>query len=531
MKRWLPQLTYVGVALLVLLPLFASGFILTLDLVFTPELPMPQTVTSSYPFHALLHIFNLVVPADVLEKIMLFAVLFLSGLGAHRLVQTIAGRSITMWGLYVAGIFYMINPFTYSRLMAGQYAVLLGYALLPWLVRVALELVRKPSWNRALQVGVLTALIGIVSIHTLVAVAILTIVGTAIGVITKRLDIKFVLASAATCIILSSFWLVPLMLGQGKTADTINSFTTADTEAFATVGENPLERLFHVLRLQGFWTEAKNLYLLPQDRLVGWGLVMFIIIGLALTGAVHLWSRQKLLVLWFGLSALVGILLAIGANTLLVNLPLLAGLREPHKMVMLVALCYSVFLAFGVHAALQRLKKRGDGFYTAGIVLFLSLPFLSALVMLWGANGQLQPRQYPTDWFSAKQQLQQDDGAGNILFLPWHQYMTFDFAGRIIATPAPNFFGERVIVSQDPELDGASSGDMPKAQKIIAQLLDDAGRGEDVSGQLAEQNIRYLVLAKDLDYQTYTFLSQPAFELVTDYQSIAIYKNTAWRER
>lgn len=529
MRRWLPQLIYGGVTLLVLLPMLTPGFILTLDLVFTPELPIPQNVTSSYPFHALLHALNLVIPADIIEKIILFCALLLGGLGMHRLVQSIAGREpLAVWAIYAAGIFYVINPFTYSRLMAGQYAVLLGYALLPWLVRAAWKLTRKPTWNRAMQLGILTTLIGIVSIHSLVAVAVLTMVGAAIGLFRKRPAWKFVSVALATFLLLSSFWLAPLLLGEGKTAGTINSFSSADNAAFATVGESPLERMFHVLRLQGFWAEAKNLYLLPQDRMAGWGLIMFVIIGLVIAGGVYLWRRQRLLVLWFGVSALVGTLLAIGANTWLVDVPLLSGLREPHKLVMLLALCYAIFLAFGAHATLQRLQKKSESLYAAGVVGVLILPFLGALVMLWGANNQLQPRQYPDDWFVVKKQIEQDNGSGKILFLPWHQYMTFDFAGRIIASPAPNFFGKRVIVSQDPELDGATSGSMPESQKTITQLLEAPSQ---IAERLAKEDIRYIVLAKDLDYEKYTFLQQAEFELVADYPSIAIYQNTAWREQ
>ena len=48
-----------------------------------------------------------------------------------------------------AGIFYMINPFTYDRLMAGQYNVLFGYALLPWFAGALLKFLREPDWKKS----------------------------------------------------------------------------------------------------------------------------------------------------------------------------------------------------------------------------------------------------------------------------------------------------------------------------------------------------------------------------------------------
>ena len=134
-----PVLVYCLLALAVMLPLLLPGFILTLDMSFTPELRMPEYMSSSYLFHTALHYLNVILPADIIQKILLFSILLLSGLGMHFLVRHIQdakdkGGEFALWGAHVAGAVYMINPFTYSRFMTGQYAVLLGYALLPFFV-------------------------------------------------------------------------------------------------------------------------------------------------------------------------------------------------------------------------------------------------------------------------------------------------------------------------------------------------------------------------------------------------------------
>ena len=88
-ENWPTTLFYSAVAALILWPLLGPGFILTLDMVFTPNLAMPDTITSSYLFHAGLHVLSLVVPSEIIEKLLLFAVLVLSGLGMHRLGRTL----------------------------------------------------------------------------------------------------------------------------------------------------------------------------------------------------------------------------------------------------------------------------------------------------------------------------------------------------------------------------------------------------------------------------------------------------------
>src|SRR5690242_11575962 len=114
--EWPAYCLYVLVAFVVLMPLLRPGFILTLDMVFTPHLPMPDVTSSSYAFHALLHFLNLLIPADIIEKCLLFAILLLSGIGMHRLIRLLVAKGRPgEWGIYTASLFCMLNPFTYSR--------------------------------------------------------------------------------------------------------------------------------------------------------------------------------------------------------------------------------------------------------------------------------------------------------------------------------------------------------------------------------------------------------------------------------
>src|SRR5439155_1159758 len=61
-----------------------------------------------------------------------------------------------------AGVFYTWNPFVAERLIIGQWALLLGYAGLPWVLRAAHGLGREPSWRGTgrLALALLPAAVG-----------------------------------------------------------------------------------------------------------------------------------------------------------------------------------------------------------------------------------------------------------------------------------------------------------------------------------------------------------------------------------
>lgn len=532
--NWTAYAVYLLMALAVMLPLLRPGFILTLDLVFTPLLRMPDAVTSSYLFHVALHVLNLAVPSEIIEKALLLAILLISSIGMHRLVRTLRPKTDTSaWGIYVASIFFAVNPYTYSRFMAGQYAVLLGYALLPWLVRLCIDFGQKPGWKNALKLGGLIALIATVSIHTLGEMVILGLVVGAVFVSKQRAElgtyVRYGAAAAAIFVVLCGFWLVPLALGQGKTASIIQSFSAADSQAFATTGGSGIGKLGNVMRLQGFWAEGRGLYLLPQDESLLWGLMALTIIALVVGGGVAMYRASPRWTIVFTASGLLGTVLAVGGlSSLLSHI----GYREPQKFVGLLALSYSVFMAYGVNATLARLASRAMACMTA-TVLLLMLPLLFTRVMLWGFDGQLTPRHYPADWATVNTYLGHDSNIYPTLLLPWHQYMSFRFAGRVIANPAPDFFDKPVIVSQNPELGGASSGKQDDLHQAIGQLLAHLTSRQNLGKELAHDNIKYVLLAKELDYRhdAQLLAAHPEMRLVRDFPDIAVYMNTEWRAR
>lgn len=538
-KQWL---IYGGLALAIMLPMFMPGFIFALDMAFTPHIPLPEHVTSSYPFYALLHVLNLVIPSELLQKALLLTILLTSGLGMHRLMLWLQkgrkfDKTYDTWGAYMAGAIYMINPFTYSRFMVGQFAVLLGYALLPFLALALLRLYEKPSIKQSVMVAICLTLIGIVSIHSIGLALILIFLSLPIVIHRNRANPERLIKIAKygglgilVSLVASAYWLVPLITGHSSTAQAIASFNSGDQQAFATIGGDIVNRIANVLQLQGFWAEGVHAYLLPQDVLPIWFLVVIGLWVLVDVGLVHMWRHgQRSTVILFGGAAAIAVVMATTSlsNLLSDSVFFFAGYREPQKFIALLAMFYAIALGFGASSLLLRYKERRNeiklSLTTIGLML---LPVLLTPTMFWAFGNQLTPRDYPSDWYALNSKLSQDKSKGRVLFLPWHLYMKFSFTDRIVVNPAEQFFDRPTIVSNDLEF-GNASPTMPDAEKDqIGQKLKAAQKGNiGLSEQLANHDIRYILLSKDDDYRSYDYVSrQSGIQLVSETHNLKLFR-------
>lgn len=526
---------YGVLALVIMLPLLLPGFILTLDMVFVPNMPFPDNLSNTWLLEFLMWLINFILPAELIQKIILLAILVLSGVGMHRLVKNTAdiNPEYLKWAAYFGGIFYMINPFTYSRFMAGQWLVLLGYAMLPFFVHSVINLMIKPGKQTAIRAGLWATAVAFVSIHQTGIMAIVLI--TALGIMVwkywrkpqlKKL-LKWSLVSVGLALVLNSFWLLPAALGQTEIGQSINTFDSTHHIAFATDSSGPFGAIGNVIRLQGFWVEPLSFYMLPQAKMPIWGLISIMVWILVGTGLVVAWRRQRFMALLFGILGLIGILLAATPITSWLEV-IFNGYREPHKFAALIALAYAYFGALGTIGAARWASKRwGDTGVSVALGVALLLPFLLTPVMLWGFGGQLKTSHYPQDWDQINQQLNQENITGRGLFLPWHQYMEFDFAGRIIANPAEKYFDKPIIISDNPEFAGISPAYPNQEKRQIEQAL---ASPETLSETLNQLNIQFVLLAKDNDYQDYAYLDEvPDLTLVAETDSLKYYKNEAYQ--
>lgn len=532
-RKLLPYLPYALLGVLVLGPLLTPGFVLTMDMAFTPVLRMPNHLDNTWLFYALLHVLNVVLPADFIQKVILFGILLVSGVGAHRLLSLLrpAGKKHTLVAIYIASTFYMINPFVYDRFMAGQFGVLLGYCLLPWFAMSLRRFVHKPGWRSGTNLALWAAGMSIVSIHSLGWIVVLTAVAAIFYARDRQAIasmVKFGSISGVIFAILGAYWIIPTIFGSGRIADSLGTFTSSERQAFATVDTNGTTQIGAVLGLQGFWEDTRQLYILPIDATPQWGLIELFVWVVLVTGMVASWrhKRRRTAYVWTVMGVALLLALGAGGDWMSAHIPFFAGFREPQKFVALVSLGYAYFMMYGAISVMSAAARLREWLaYPAGVVLFAAvLAFTSP--MLWGFYGQLSPVRYPDDWFAMNQLLDQQPARGKVLFLPWHLYMSFNFSGRIIANPAADFFDRPLLTSDDPELDGVAPQTPNSTREQIQRVLLPAGaKGEVVTPRLRALGVGYILLAKELEWRDYRWLDhQPGIEMVRDSAHLRLYR-------
>lgn len=543
-QRWrhvvpyVPYVFFVAVAVMLLWPLLSPGFILTLDMIFTPNIPLPDHVTSSYLFYFTLHILNGFLPADLLQKIILLLLLSGSGIGMYRLVKYLT-KQPNMTAAIIAGLVYMVNPFVYSRLMAGQFAVLLGYACLPFFIKSFFYLIEKPTTRNVVYTAAWLTAIGILSIHTLALCAVVMVVGLIVVGIHRKNIATIALASATAVMmffVASFYWLLPLVAGGSSTAQAIRGFGGTDQAAFATVGGSVWEQLINIAGLQGFWADATELYVLPQQVLPSWPLITLAVWVLVGYGYIRL-RRQLTHTMNLSIITLAALVAAVLATTLLSSLfsalPLAMGMREPHKFVGLVAVVFAICIGWSLAAIIAYIGRLYKNKYVTAAITMCALlvPFAWTPTMLGGMHGQLQPRAYPAEWFAANDFLNADKSNFKTLFLPWHGYQRFDFSGRIIMNPADRFFDKPMLVSNELEFRSAAPTFPDQTKTYITKtLLPQAPVRNDLARRLNNITIKYIVIAQEDSGSKYV-TRQPDIKLVFNTAKIKIYQNMQYSER
>lgn len=490
MRRLKAYWPYVVLSLGVLGPLLLPGYILTMDMVFVPHPPLPTEINASYPFYAALHFLSYVIPGDVLQKLILLAILTLCGIGMYRLLEYELPK-LNRWVIIAASVFYTVNPFVYERLMMGQFAVIAGYSLLPFFIVSFARFLHGLDWRQLVRASGWLFAISTLSIHSVGPAVILATLIWIVALWRHRgtkfwhLSLTRLAVGAVALIVASSYWLVPTMLGLNQAASAIGGVGDV---TFKTQGN-----IFSILRLEGFWAEGRGLFA-PAHITATIPIIWQLLVWIALVcGAVVLWRRYRSkAVIYIGIIAIGGILAFTG-------LPALGdAYREPHKFVMLVAIGLTVCAAIGTDRLLQvkKLKVLAPA--------IIAMPLLLSPVMLWGFSGQLVAHPYPSEWQSLNQKLRSLPDNKSIIFVPWHLYQRFSFSPRITAHPAATYFDRPVLVSDDPEFVNARALRDNHTKDTIKNLL--RTQPNDIAAQLNRLGVGYVIFANEPGYEDVEFL-------------------------
>lgn len=442
--------------------LFLPGYTLRGDMVFVPHQPwksawlgLDGSAPRAVPMDALVSLATYVVPGWVVQRVALAGPLVLAVLGADRLLRATVGergRDATGvgWPARLATMtLYVWNPWVAERLLIGQWALVAGYALLPWVALAAVRTVddRRSGWPRlavALGLAAVTSPPGGVMA-----------VGVAVLAAACLRSWRAVLTAVGLGVLLNLPWLVPSVLLPGHLASGGRPFAL-----FAARAESGLGLLPSLLSLGGIWKSV----VVPEARTQA--LVVALAGGLSLVAATGLWmSRGRSLVRATSVVGLVAVVVAyvpaLPAVSRLLDadgLTVLAFFRDSDRFLAPLALP----LALGVGLVVEKLVRnpgvgsaRESAAATAAAVI-TAAPILLLPGLAWGVGGALSPATYPRDWDAVADRIGASGGGATVV-LPWTgSYRGFGWnEHRAGLDPAPRALPGEVIIDDRVLVNGA----------------------------------------------------------------------------
>jgi hypothetical protein len=441
----LPLVASAATALLVLAPALGGGFLLRYDMVFVPREPLgwgllgldaqtPRAVPSDLVVALASH----VLPGAVVVPALLVLLLFLAGVGAGRVLP------MGPWGSAAAGVAYIWTAYVGERLLIGQWAVLIGYAALPWVLRAAIRLAEKgqgwPSLIGWLALGCLGGGAAWVVVVPTALVALL-LAGSVAGHAPRRVMAQLGggLASAA---VLALPWAMPALLRPGGVpAD------PAAASVFAPSPDTRLGALGSLLTGGGIWSSD----VLPagRDSVVG-SIGALCVLGLSGVGwwlfagarserGEDLPARTAVL----GVGALGLLLGAVGlvdpVATAIGRLPGGGLLRDSSRAV--APWCLVTAVGIGLAVPALAAKSRLPAVYALGLLPVAVLPSLA-----WGLGGSLDPVHYPRDYPAVEHLIDGDPRPGAVLVLPFEAYRRLPWNHDQTSLSAVPRWLDRVVV-------------------------------------------------------------------------------------
>jgi len=481
--------------LLALGPGILPGYLLSYDMVFVPRpainaamLGTAGTLPRAVPSDAVVAALARVVPADAVQKLILLAIFVLACAGAARLLaaERLPAR-------LAAGVLYAWNPFVAERLILGQWATLLGYAGLPWVVAALLRPARGLAGRLRLACALVPAAVGgfaamlITGLTAVPVAASRAAAGTGPGTGEARRG-RQRLASVATVLALLAVaslpWLIPALTRHVATS-------TAAVAAFAARADTPFGTLGSLVMLGGGWN--------AQATPAGYGgaaSTAWLVLALGtLVGFLTLGRRR-----WPGLAAAaaaglaIALLGAVGPGqdllrTLIGWWPGFAVLRDGQQYVAPLALAEA--LGLGLVVARLTAGAASDGRRAAAAAL-AAVPVLLLPGLAWGAAGRLQPVSYPADWVAARQLINADPRAGKALLLPWMAYRRYDWNhDEAVLDPWPRLLARDVVWNDGVDVGGTAIAPESPAAIALSGLV---GSGRQLTGPLRADGFRYVII-------------------------------------
>jgi hypothetical protein len=538
-------LIFLGVAVLILWQMLLPGYVLTLDMIFTPEIRAevpPGGFFNFLPISWVLYCLNIFLPGWIIQKIILLALFFSLGYLSFKFLPVGQDKKVR----FFTALIYTANPFVYARFLAGQWGLLLAYSFLPVFIHLLFKFTERPDFKSAVKFFGILFLISLFSVHFLIMAALAAafwLVCRLIKYFIKReflvlrMTLKNLFFAGLIFLAASSYWMIPAAM-RDKPIE--QGFDARHWQAYEASNHGNIGTTLNVLSLNGFWGEREvwgKYFVWPQDYKTFWLSFLAVIVSV-LIGLVSGLGSKSLRgeTIFFAILGLLGFIFATGLGETIfrpINLWFYehiffwSGFRDSQKFSGLLALSYAVFAGLGLAFVQEILKSKAWINYFASLVMVV--PILFGFLLLGGFQKQLRPVWYPEVWQEAKK-IVQNDGASRVLFLPWHGYFSLQFNNKLItANPAKRFFGEKTVASRSVETGEVYDQEQDPGYRQLDQVV--TGKvslsPDRVIDFFRGQNIKYIVYAQDLvdaDNLKYEFLWSEKLEKIIEDERMVMYK-------
>lgn len=504
-RRWwsADALLVALVTLLVLGPLLVErGLVLVGDMVFVPEQPWKDAWTGgdggvprAVPSDAWVSLLTSVVPGAVLQRAVLVGIFVGAGLGVSRLTG-----SLPFVARAAAVVLYLWNPYVHERLAIGHWALLCGYAALPWVAHAVVRLRHdgRPDGGehesrrrgRAWAALALALAVAGWSSPTGGLLAALTAVVLAFGVLRRTA------AVLGLSLAVNLPWIVPA-LGNGADQLPPDAF---GVEAFASRADTPFGVLGSLLTFGGIWKES----ILPDERSdwltasVGLAIVLVAVWGLWVGRRRPLLPLVPALVLAVGSVALAwwGAVEALrpAAEWVVLHVPGGGLLRDGQKWVAPWVLVAITGVAQAVGALADWSTERGVG--RAWLVSLVLAPVVALPSSALALGGFLHSDPLPDEWEEVRGAMEEAGVADDrVVVLPFSTYRRFDWTPRTVLDPAPRYFPGQMVTEDALSVPEGTVG----GESALAQKVREATTPEALAEVLSAAGVRWAVVHRSVD--------------------------------
>jgi hypothetical protein len=474
-RGWLLGLWPLALSLLMLAPLRHPGHLLARDLVFVPREPFTDAALGlggaparSVPLDLVVAVLNSVLDGAVVGRVLLLLALALAGAGVLRLTTGLG----TTARLAASG-FAVWNPFVVERMALGQWALVLAYAALPW-VLVSAAAHRRTGSRRSFGSAVLwAALASLTPTGGVVAVA-----GVAAGGVTGRLRSWWLVATVA---VLQLPWVVPSLVGgAGRTSD------PAGVDVFSPGSDASGHPALALLGLGGIWDGLS----VPDSRQSFLAVAAIVLVAVSVVvGVRRWWAVAPELALRLTVLGAIGLLLALALTTgpgqdllrhAVTSVPGAGLLRDGQKLLAPFVLLVACLFGAAVDVVARALTRFGVEVVASVGLLLVLLPL--GLVPD-GADAvwhTVEPVRYPAALEAVATKVDDGPPGQALVTLPWRSYRNVSWGtGLPSSDPLVRMVDRPVITSDD-----LTVGDrVVRGESSVAARVGDAlarGRPADV---------------------------------------------------